>query len=116
MVFIAAGQTRRQVQEYASKCPVLFVRGDAVFRWCLFLAHTYRDHQGLPVIDRDVVRSYRGVNGVPECLVDSAVVAADEAEVDDLRATHLLPRVGYAATRFGATEDPGDHRHGLCCI
>ena len=108
VVFIAQGQTRHQVQEYASKCPVLFVRGDVVFRWCLFLAHTYRNEAGFPGLDPDVVRSYRGVNGVPECLVESAVVATDENEADQLRAAHLLPCMGYAATRFGAVEDPGE--------
>jgi len=108
VVFIAAGKTKKEVAEYASKCPVLFVRGQEVYKWALLLAHTYKDVQGIPPVDVEVLRSYRGVNGVPECLVESAIVAGNEEEVEQLRAAHVLPRVGYAATRYGADEDPGE--------
>jgi len=102
VVFIEAGSTLEDIAEYASKCPLLYVRGDEVFKWALMLAHHFKGFAGLPVsIDR-------GMRGVPASLVRTAVVARSEDEVEELHTAHLLPRAGYAATRFGAAEDPGE--------
>ena len=38
------------------------------------------------------------------------LVASNDQEVDELQATHLLPRAGYASTRYGSSEDPGARR------
>ena len=116
VVFIEAGSTLHDIAEYASKCPLLYVRGDEVFKWALMLAHHYKGFAGLPVsIDQGIMQSYRGMHGVPASLVRTAVVARSEEEVEELHTAHLLPRVGYAATRFGATEDPGKTWGLLTC-
>jgi len=116
-VFIAAGTTRAEVIDYASKCPLLYVRGDEVFKWALMLAHHFSGFDDMPVsFNQDVMQSYRGVHGVPACLARTAVVASNDQEVDELQAAHLLPRAGYASTRYGSAEDPGARRlHPFGC-
>ena len=105
-VFLTHCRTREQVQDMAHGTPALLVRGPRVVAHArrLIAVYTARFGEGAVRVDEDVCLALGRLAGVPQSILDYAIIPQTDEEADELVERFRQRRSGYTRAPFSSEE------------
>lgn len=110
---MAPAAERADIAAMARNSPALRVHGPSIVRWVRHLARVLDSRPELYAslgitMDEGRLEVLEQLNGVPEAILGACMHAVDEEQANLLQRTFNQGREGYAQTRCGREEDPGE--------